>query len=51
MPGQPSPTPTPAELRQDRRRATVARIVDAHVSAMGGTLADTIGHDSRQRLV
>lgn len=51
MPGQPPPTPTPAELRQDRRRATVARIVDAHVSAMGGTLADAIGRDYRQRLV
>lgn len=29
----------------------MARIADAHLSAMGGTLADTIGHDSRQRLV
>lgn len=51
MPGQPSPPPTPSELRKERRRATVARIADAHLSAMGGTLADTIGHDSRQRLV
>jgi hypothetical protein len=51
MSGQPSPNPTPSELRKDRRRATVARIVDAQVSAMGSTLADTIGHDSRQRLV
>ena len=51
MPGQPSPPPTPSELRKDRHRATVARIADAHLSAMGGTLADTIGHDSRQRLV
>lgn len=37
--------------RQDRRRNAVARIASAHLSAMGGTLADTIGHDSRQRLV
>ena len=51
MPGQPSPTPTPSELRKDRHRATVARIADAHLSAMRRTLADTIGHDSRQRLV
>lgn len=51
MPVQPSPPSNRSDLRKDRRRTAVARIADVHLSAMGGTLADTIGHDSRQRLV
>lgn len=51
MPGQPPSPPTRSTFRQDRRRSAVARIVDVHLSAMGGTLADAVGHDSRQRLV
>jgi hypothetical protein len=51
MPVQPYAPPTRSELRKDRRRTAVARIADNQLSSMGGTLADTIGHDSRQRLV
>jgi hypothetical protein len=43
--------PSRSGPHKDRRRNAVARIAASHLAAMGGTLADTIGHDSRQRLV
>lgn len=46
-----SPPPTRSDFLKNRRRTAVHRIAAAHLSSMGGTLADTLGHDSRQRLV
>jgi len=35
----------------NRRRSTVQRMVSAQLARMGGTLADTIGENNRQRLL
>lgn len=43
------PTQTPEFL--NKRQATVKRIAGAHLASMGGTLADSVGQSSRQRLV
>lgn len=43
------PTQPPAFM--NKRQATVKRIAGAHLSSMGGTLADSVGQSSRQRLV
>ncbi|MHB1360957.1 MAG: hypothetical protein ACYCWC_15420, partial [Rhodocyclaceae bacterium] len=44
-------TLTKPEFLKDKRRATVERIAGAHLASMGGTLADSVGQSSRQRLV
>ena len=44
-------TPTKPESLKDKRRATVERIAVTHLASMGGTLADSVGQSSRQRLV
>lgn len=44
-------TLTKPEFLKDKRRATVERIAGVHVASMGGTLADSVGKSSRQRLV
>ena len=36
---------------KDKRRTTVERIATAHLASMGGTLAESVGRSSRQRLV
>lgn len=35
----------------NKRQATVKRIAGTHLASMGGTLADSVGQSSRQRLV
>ncbi|MBY0465678.1 MAG: exopolysaccharide biosynthesis protein [Burkholderiales bacterium] len=47
MPRQPHIPERPSA----QRRSAVERIATAHVARMGGTLADTIGDNARQRLV
>lgn len=47
MPRQPHTPERPSA----QRRSAVERIATAHVARMGGTLADTIGDNARQRLV
>ena len=44
-------TLTKPEFLKDKRQATVERIAGAHLASMGGTLADSVGQSSRQRLV
>ncbi len=44
-------TPTKPEFLKNKRRATVERIAVTHLASMGGTLADSVGQSSRQRLV
>ena len=44
-------TPTESEFMKDKRRTTVERIATAHLASMGGTLAESVGRSSRQRLV
>lgn len=39
------------ESRQKKRQSAVERIAAAQLAAMGGTLADTIGDNNRQRLL
>lgn len=39
------------ENRQKKRQSAVERIAAAQLAAMGGTLADTIGDNNRQRLL
>lgn len=47
-----SPPPQrPTGLPQDRRRAAVERMAAGHLAALGGTFADTVGTQHRQRLV
>ncbi len=40
-----------AESRLNKRQSAVERIAAAQLAAMGGTLADTIGDNNRQRLL
>jgi hypothetical protein len=42
---------TKSSFLKDKRRATLERIAGAHLATMGGTMADTVGQSSRQRLV
>ena len=51
MPRQPNPPTRAPEQTTLQRRAAVERIATAHLARMGGTLADTIGDNARQRLV
>lgn len=39
------------EIRRKKRQSAVERIAAAQLAAMGGTLADTIGDNNRQRLL
>jgi hypothetical protein len=42
---------TKSSFLKDKRRATLERIAGVHLATMGGTMADTVGQSSRQRLV
>lgn len=46
-----NPPRTVTGSTRDRRRATVARIAEAHLASMNGTMAEAVGQSNRQRLV
>lgn len=45
------PHPPSASTALNKRRSALQRMTSAHLASLGGTLADTIGESTRQRLV